>query len=127
MINVIEALAQSPQLPLYVAQLNAFLAQEQHKRQKFYQSIAENDKAEFINGEIIFQSPAKLRHVEVSGTLLTLLKTFVTVHPVGIVGSEKILVSLTRNDYESDICFFSRKSISLHCRANAISCTILRD
>ena len=34
------------------------------------------------------------------------LDTFVAKHQVGFVGIEKIIVSLSRNDYEPDVCFF---------------------
>ena len=40
------------------------------------------------------------------GHLYRLLSAFVTLHDLGYVGYEKIMVSLTRNDYEPDICFF---------------------
>ncbi len=61
---------------------------------------------EFINGEIVFQSPAKLRHTNAVGLLLILLKSFVTKHNIGFVGSEKMLITLTRNYYEPDFFFF---------------------
>ncbi len=38
-----------------------------------------------------------------------LLRTYVQIHSLGFVGFEKMLITLTRNDYESDICFFGRE------------------
>ncbi|HIE26558.1 TPA: Uma2 family endonuclease [Candidatus Poribacteria bacterium] len=106
--TLLEQLIQSPKLPLYLKQLQEFLDKEQQKREEFYQMIAESDKAEFINGEVVFQSPVKLQHDAVSGALFSLIRTFVAMRDLGYVGHEKIMVSLTRNDYKPDICFFSK-------------------
>jgi len=35
---------------------------EQKRRERFYEEMSEQQKAEFINGEVIVQSPARLRH-----------------------------------------------------------------
>lgn len=64
---------------------------------------------EFINGEIIFHSPVKLQHNDATILLGMLLKAFVAKNKLGFVGVEKIMVSLTRNDYEPDICFFGKE------------------
>lgn len=104
--SLLDKLLHSPRLPIYVQEIQAVLADEAQKRQRFYNQITEQDKAEFINGEIIFHSPVKLRHNLASGHLYRLLSTFVMQHDLGFVGYEKIMISLTRNDYEPDICFF---------------------
>jgi Uma2 family endonuclease len=106
--SLLDKLLHSPRLPIYVQEFQAVLADEARKRQNFYAQITEQDKAEFINGEIIFHSPVKLRHNIVSKRLLVLLDTHVSLHGLGLVGYEKIMVSLTRNDYEPDICFFDK-------------------
>ncbi len=97
-----------PNAAIIAQQIQNALIEEQEKRKRFYEIIEDEKKMEFINGEIYFQSPAKLRHTNAVGLLLILLKTFVTKHDLGFVGSEKMLVSLTRNDYEPDICFFEK-------------------
>jgi len=61
---------------------------------------------EFINGEIIFHSPVKLHHNSATKLLCGLLNAFVIKNKLGFVGIEKIMISLTRNDYEPDLCFF---------------------
>ncbi len=104
--SLLDKLLHSPRLPIYVQEIQAVLAEEAQKRQRFYDQITEQDKAEFINGEIIFRSPVKLRHNIVSKRLLVLLDTYVSLNDLGLVGYEKIMISLTRNDYEPDICFF---------------------
>ena len=68
--------------------------------------MTENDKAEFINGEMVMHSPVKLRHNEAVRNLLVLLSIHVQQRDLGLVGFEKLLISLTRNDYEPDLCFF---------------------
>jgi len=68
--------------------------------------MSEDQKVEFINGEIVMQSPAKLRHTIASQNLFTLLSLYVSKHHLGYVGHEKMLITLTRNDYEPDICYF---------------------
>jgi Uma2 family endonuclease len=55
------------------------------------------------------QSPVKVRHEKASSSLLTLLRAYVAVHDLGYVAHEKLLISLTRNDYEPDVCYFSRE------------------
>ncbi len=104
----IDQIMQMPNAAILAERLHSALEEEQEKRKHFYEIIEENKKMEFINGEIYFQSPAKLRHVSSVGLLFCLLNTFVNRHGLGFVGTEKMLISLTRNDYEPDICFFGR-------------------
>lgn len=95
-----------PDVVLFARKLDAALKAEHKKRKEFYSMIEDERKMEFINGEIYFQSPAKFRHTEAVGNLVLLMRAFVINKKLGIVGSEKMLISLTRNDYEPDICFF---------------------
>lgn len=97
-----------PNAAILAERLKSALEEEQAKRRHFYEIIEEDRRMEFINGEIFFQSPAKLRHTSAVGLLLVLLKSFVTKNELGFVGSEEMLISLTRNDYEPDICFFGK-------------------
>ncbi len=98
-----------PNAAILAERVQSALAEEQAKRRHFYEIIEEDKKMEFINGEILFQSPAKLRHTNAIGLLLILLKSFVTKNDLGFVGSEKMLISLSRNDYEPDVCFFGKE------------------
>ena len=108
MDSELQQLLDSPRLPFIARKIDAVLADEATRRQGFYAQISEDDKAEFINGQIIFHSPVKLRHNANTKRLLVLLDAHVTSHDLGYVGYEKIMVSLTRNDYEPDICFFGQ-------------------
>lgn len=95
-----------PNAAILAERIQSALEKEQEQRRHFYEIIEEDKKMEFINGEIFFQSPAKLRHTNSVKLLTTLLSSFVIKNGLGYVGSEKMLVSLTRNDYEPDVCFF---------------------
>ncbi|MGL4608444.1 MAG: Uma2 family endonuclease [Trueperaceae bacterium] len=110
---VLEKLLESPKLALYLKQIEGVLEREKAARQKFYQDLRDDQKAEFINGEVIMHSPVKKRHNDCSQRLLMLLRAYVGKHSLGFIGYEKILIRLTRNDYEPDLCFFTReRSIS---------------
>lgn len=103
----LKQLLDSPRLPVIARQLDAVLADEKQRRRTFYAQISEEDKAEFINGEMVLHSPVRLRHNVSSKRLLVLMDAYVTTHNLGYVGFEKIMISLTRNDYEPDICYFN--------------------
>lgn len=105
-MQVLEPLISSPRLPHYVQQLQEVLAREHGLRQKFYEEITEDQKAEFINGQVWLHSPVQRRHSVASDLLFALLHAFVSRHALGWVGHEKLLVSLTRNDYEPDVAFW---------------------
>jgi Uma2 family endonuclease len=107
--DLIERLYTSLHFPTYVEELNARLKEEARKRREFYEMITEDDKVEFINGEIVYQSPVKLRHIVSLKRLLILLDTYVNRHELGLVGYEKMMISLSRNDYEPDLCFFRQE------------------
>jgi Uma2 family endonuclease len=68
--------------------------------------MTSDQKIEFIDGEVVLHSPARNRHLDVSGNVFQLLKTFVSIHRLGQVKFEKCLCVFPRNDYEPDIVFF---------------------
>ena len=105
--TLLEQLLKLPRLPVVAQQLDALLSDEAARRAHFIETVLECEKAEFINGEKIVHSPAKFKHTAVLGNLYSLLKVYVMAHDLGWVGFEKVMVSLTRNDYEPDICFFN--------------------
>jgi len=104
----VNQILEMPNAALLAERLQNALEAEQENRRHFYEIIEEDKKMEFINGEIIFQSPAKLRHTNSIKLLTNLLSNFVIKNELGFVGSEKMLISLTRNDYEPEICFFEK-------------------
>lgn len=84
------------------------LLAEQKKRAAFYDEITEQEKAEFINGEVIIHSPVKKEHNDVATTLHQLVRLFVKKFKLGYVGFDKVMIALSRNDYEPDISFFGK-------------------
>lgn len=109
--QLLEKILEQPNAPQLAEELQHTLQEERKRRTAFYNEITEQQKAEFINGEVVIHSPVKRQHNEISVNLIHLLDVFVTKNDLGFVGIEKIMISLTRNDYEPDICFF-RKEIS---------------
>ncbi len=107
MKTFLKKIVKSVHFPAYLTQLQDAWQEEQRKRQEFYQNITEEQKAEFINGEVIIHSPVKRSHNEVGKRLLKQLDDYVSTYMLGFVGYEKLLIKLTRNDYEPDICYFS--------------------
>ena len=89
------------------------MEEEAQRRLLFYNEITEQEKAEFILGEIIVHSPVRIEHNEATGLLYSLLNTYTSLNKLGKVGIEKILIRLTRNDYEPDICFFGTEKVAL--------------
>lgn len=104
---VLEPLLQSYKLPLYARQLQQYVDEEARKRAAFYDWLTEDTKAEFINGEIVMQTPARKQHTTASMNLSSLLDVYVELHQLGFVGAETVLIALTRNDYLPDICYFN--------------------
>jgi Uma2 family endonuclease len=104
----INQIMQMPNAAIIAERIACALNAEKKERLRFYEIIEEDKKMEFINGEIVFQSPAKLRHTKSIGYLDRLLGTYVDKNELGFIGSEKMLISLTRNDYEPDICYFNK-------------------
>src|SRR5882762_5048666 len=106
MNSLVEQLLESPKLPEIVHELQGRLVEEQARRERFYEEITEEQKAEFINGRVIVHSPDKLQHLIVKDNLHNLLQTFVRSRRLGLVVGEKALCVFPRNDYEPDVCFF---------------------
>jgi Uma2 family endonuclease len=106
-MTILDQIIHSVRMPEYVRELNDLLAAERAKREQFYDWLTEDKKAEFINGEVIVHSPVKFEHESASSLIYKLLSIHVQRHTLGYVGHEKLLVTLTRNDYEPDIAFWN--------------------
>ncbi|HMO64877.1 MAG TPA: Uma2 family endonuclease [Verrucomicrobiota bacterium] len=113
MSALLEELRRSPALPRIVDNLQRLLAAEAGARRRFREEITEDQKGEFINGEIVMHSPATARHIAVIGRLNRLLGSHVSARGLGQVYGEKALVCLTRNDYEPDLAFFGPQKARL--------------
>ncbi len=110
--EILEKLVKSPNALKIIEEAQSVFEKEKIERQKFYDLTHENFKAEFINGEIIFHSPVRLPHWDVSMKLSSMLHVYVTSKALGKVGVEKVMVRLTRNDYEPDICYYDNEKVA---------------
>lgn len=111
MDNLLKDILDSPKLPNYVEELKQYLLQEEAKRNTFYENVRDDEKTEFINGEIVMSSPSREKHSVVVSNLKIIFHKFARKNNLGVVRGEKSLVRLCRNDFEPDVCFF-RKEIS---------------
>jgi Uma2 family endonuclease len=111
--DLLYELMRSPRLAILREKIDFTLGEEQRQREHFVETVREDQKAEFINGEVVVQSPAKYQHTTTVTHLLTLLHAFVSARGLGVAGTEKMLVSLSRNDYEPDVCYFSAAKAAL--------------
>jgi Uma2 family endonuclease len=107
--TIIEEVKNSLNMPQIIQELENLQAKETNKRKEFYALVHENIKAEFINGEIVFQSPVKRGHWKISARLSSRMSLFVEKEKIGEIGIEKAMIHCTRNDYEPDICFFGNQ------------------
>ena len=103
---VIEPLLHSPCLPEIAQVLQTRVRDEAARRQEFYEEISDDQKAEFIDGEVVLHSPARNKHIVVRQHLETLFRTYVGLQGLGHVLGEKCLCVFPRNDYEPDVVFF---------------------
>ena len=106
---ILKDIIDSPKLPNYVNELQQYLLQEEANRCNFYTTVRDDEKAEFINGEIIYHSPARHKHTLVINNLSYIFTKYVRTNKSGIITGEKSLVRLRRNDFEPDVCFFRRE------------------
>ncbi len=112
LLEIEKALLRRPDALKITRRINKIIDEEKKERQHFYQIVTEQEKAEFVNGEIVYHSPVKIEHNMVCGLLFRLLSIYVDKHNLGFVGMEKILITLERNDYEPDIVYFTDKKSS---------------
>lgn len=111
--EIIQPLLHSPLLPEIVEVLQQYLREETDRRKKFYAEMNESQKIEFIEGQVVLHSPAKLRHLEVVKRILFTLESFVARRGLGgAVLSEKCLCVFPRNDFEPDVVYFSPQKMS---------------
>jgi Uma2 family endonuclease len=106
--RLISEILKEPDAYFLLQEAHIALEDEKVRRIAFYNDITEQEKVEFINGEIIVHSPVMKRHNATSLLLAQLMNVYNIKNKLGFVGIEKIMITLTRNDYEPDICFFRK-------------------
>jgi Uma2 family endonuclease len=99
----------SPDAPRQIEALNQAMSDEKRRRHDFREWVTPGIKAEFINGEVVLHSPVKKRHWSITDLLSSVLSVYARFKKLGRVGTEKVMVALTRNDYEPDLVFFSKE------------------
>ncbi|MEO6039025.1 MAG: Uma2 family endonuclease [Saprospiraceae bacterium] len=107
--SLAQQLLERPDAVLQMQAVHNALAEEKIRRHDFYEWVTEGIKAEFINGEIIVHSPVKRRHWMITDLLSSIMSIYVRIKKIGVVGTEKVMIALTRNDYEPDLVFFSKE------------------
>ncbi len=83
MDTLTEQLHRSPKLGLYYRDIRAILHEERKKRKQFYEDVREDQKAEFINGEVIVHSPVRIEHQFSSNSVNVLLRSYSMIHDLG--------------------------------------------
>lgn len=105
----IDDFLKAPNLRELLDELEVAWQEEQRRRHQFWADVDEGVKAEFILGEIIYHSPVYGRHWKASTRITRHLIPYVYDNNLGEVGYEKVMVRMTRNDYEPDICFWKKE------------------
>lgn len=109
---ILQPISQSPKLPDYVEELRRVLEEEQKRRDEFYKWLDEDKRAEFIKGEIVIHSPARLLQIVVLKKLMILIDNFVESNNAGTVLTEQALVRLKRSDVLPDLAFWKNRTFS---------------
>jgi Uma2 family endonuclease len=114
METILEPLVRSPKFINYLNELNGFLRREELARQQFRQKAdGETRRAEFINGEVVYQRVARDNHSTTVHHLGRLLSVFVEANQLGAVRVEQALSGFTRNDYQPDVNFWGNKKAAM--------------
>lgn len=108
-VSLADQILARPDAVLQLQSLTRALDTEKKRRQDFYLWVTEDVKAEFINGQVIVHSPVRRQHWKVTDLLSRLMSFYASFKRLGTVGTEKVMISLTRNDYEPDLVFFSKE------------------
>jgi Uma2 family endonuclease len=111
-MTLLDPILRSPAAVTLAGQLNAKLSDEARRRAEFHDWLTDSVKAEFINGEVTVHSPVRFSHQRVSFRAAKLLDAYASVRQLGVVGHEKLLIHLTRNDYEPDVCWWGPEKSS---------------
>jgi Uma2 family endonuclease len=107
--DVFQQLKESPDAVLIIDKFQDYLKSETQKRQGFYELVHENIKAEFINGEVVLHSPVVRKHWLINSRVSKQLMNYVDHNNLGEIGYEKVMIELSRNNYEPDIVYFRKE------------------
>ena len=108
MDTLLQQVLRRPDLPKLKVEIEHVLDGEAARRAAFYDALRDGDRHEFINGETVMASPARLEHIDCVSGLRDLLSSHVRANGLGRVIAEQAMVRLTRNDYHPDVCFWPK-------------------
>lgn len=94
-------------LRILMEQTNIIMSNMSESRKSFYASYKIGDKMEFINGNVVTQSP-NLKHSIPLKNLLNIISAYIQKTKIGLVKVD-VLVSLTENDFMPDISYFGNE------------------
>lgn len=106
--DLVEQILDAPDSYKVIEEVQSVLEKEQAARLAFRVWLKDDIKAEFINGEVVMHSPVKRGHLDATGNLYSLIKPYVKLKELGVVSTEKALIALSRNDYEPDLCYWTK-------------------
>ncbi len=109
---ILENLVRSPKFPDYVDELVEFRRRETEARARFRETMDEDVRAEFINGEVVTEMSSRDRHTLSVHYISALVMLFVRVRKSGAARSEQALTEFPRNDYAPDLCFWAKEKSS---------------
>jgi Uma2 family endonuclease len=113
MTITVEKLLERPDAQILIDRATNLLLTEKQKRHSFREWLDEDKKAEFINGKVFVHSPVCKRHWATLGSLSFLIGFHIRLYDLGIIATNNVMIALTRNDYEPDICFFTKEKADL--------------
>ena len=104
--EIIQQLVRSPRLPQVTRQFQAILKAEQAKRQRFYEEMSETAERRIHQRRDYCAFAGQTAPQQRQRQPVRPAQRVCSETRIGLVGHEKLLVTLTRNDYEPDICYF---------------------
>ncbi len=78
--------------------------EEQQRRRQFVESLSPEVKAEWIDGEAVYHSPAREIHNLIAQGLCAVLDSFSLFRERLLVRVEKAMIELERDNFEPDVC-----------------------
>lgn len=106
MIVTVKETLKMPDAKLFVQKVQNALEAEQQKCRHFYETVDKYKKTEFINGKSFVHQSNTFTENKATSSLFILINAFVNKNALGFVGFQTLITSLTRNNYEPDVCFF---------------------
>jgi len=81
--------------------------------EQFLEQIDEDTLAEWVDGEVVYLSPARLEHQDIAGFLNALIRAFVQRHNLGYVVSAPFQMRLLRSERgrEPDLIFVASENL----------------